>query len=64
LRSRGIAESLFERIIHISDSESKWQFISPSDAIFIDNYWFDRREVKEKLGIPVFDVDAIECLLR
>lgn len=64
LRACGISENLFESIIHIPDTESKWRFINPDAAIFIDNYWFDRREVKEKLGIPVFDVDAIECLLR
>lgn len=64
LRTCGIAENLFENIIHISNAEDKWRFINPDGAIFIDNYWFDRREVKEKLGIPVFDVDAIECLLR
>ena len=64
LRAYGIAETLFENIIHISEAEEKWRFINPEEAIFIDNYWFDRREVKEKLGIPVFDVDGIECLLR
>jgi predicted ATP-grasp superfamily ATP-dependent carboligase len=64
MRDCGIAENLFESIIHISDAEEKWRFINPDGAIFIDNYWFDRREVKEKLQIPVFDVDGIECLLR
>jgi predicted ATP-grasp superfamily ATP-dependent carboligase len=64
LRDCGIADNLFESIIHISDSEEKWRFINPAGAIFIDNYWFDRRTVKNNLGIPVFDVDGIECLLR
>jgi hypothetical protein len=64
LRNCGISEQLFEEIIQISDAEEKWSFINPKGAIFIDNYWFDRRAVKEKWGIPVFDVDAIECLLR
>lgn len=64
LRACGIAETLFEDIIHLADAEDKWAFIDPVGAIFIDNYWFDRRAVKERLGIPVFDVDGIECLLR
>lgn len=64
LHACGISENLFENIIHIKEGESKWRFIDPDNAIFIDNYWFERREVNEKLGIPVFDVDAIECLLR
>lgn len=64
LRSCGISEYLFKDIIQISDSQEKWAFIDPDGAIFIDNYWFDRRAVSEKWGIPVFDVDSIECLLR
>lgn len=64
LRSCGIARSLFSEIVHLADAQNKWDFIQPEGSIFIDNYWFDRRDVKEKLGIPVFDVDAIECLLN
>ena len=60
----GISEHLFEEIIQVPDSEEKWTLINPEGAIFIDNYWFDRRAVKDKLGIPVFDVDGIECLLQ
>ena len=63
LRTCGISEYLFEDIIQLDDSQEKWTLINPDGAIFIDNYWFDRRVVKEKLGIPVFDVDVIECLL-
>ncbi|HTN67473.1 MAG TPA: ATP-grasp domain-containing protein, partial [Burkholderiaceae bacterium] len=64
LRNCGIAEHLFEDIIHIPEHQEKWGFINPDAAIFIDNYWFDRRSVREKLGIPVFDADGIECLLH
>ncbi|MBI5075487.1 MAG: ATP-grasp domain-containing protein [Nitrospirae bacterium] len=64
LRACGISEYLFEKIVHISDHQEKWTFIDPEGAIFIDNYWFDRRAVKEKWDIPVFDVDSVECLLR
>lgn len=64
LNTYGIARSLFSKIIHLSDDQNKWNHIDPDGAIFIDNYWFDRREVKERLGIPVFDVDAVECLMR
>ncbi len=60
----GIARTLFTEIIHLSDNQEKWSYIDPKDSIFIDNHWFDRRDVKEKLGIPVFDVDAVECLLQ
>ena len=64
LRACAISEQLFEDIVQIPDSQEKWSFIKPEGAIFIDNYWFDRRAVREKFGIPVFDVDGIECLLQ
>ncbi len=64
LRECAISEHLFSTIVHLSDEQEKWTFIKPEGSIFIDNYWFDRCTVKEKLGIPVFDVDAIECLIN
>lgn len=63
LLERGISEKLFDDIIQLAETEEKWSSINPEGAIFIDNYWFDRQAVSTKLGIPVFDVDAIECLL-
>lgn len=64
LDKHGIAKSIFSEIIHLSEDQNKWNFINPDGAIFVDNYWLDRREVKERLSIPVFDVDAVECLMR
>jgi hypothetical protein len=64
LHDHGIAANLFDATIQLAQADAKWQAIDPDGAIFIDNYWFDRREVKQRLGIPVFDVDAVECLLR
>lgn len=64
LHQCGISKNLFTNIIQLSDDQKKWKLINPQESIFIDNYWFDRKEVAEKLGIPVFDVDAVECLLR
>ncbi len=63
LRDCGIAENLFSAIIHLTEEQPKWQSIKGDGAIFIDNYWHDRLEVAQKLGIPVFDVDAVETLL-
>lgn len=62
LRDCGISEYLFEKVIQLEDYQNKCDFIDPAGAIFIDNYWFDRRAVKMRFGIPVFDVDTIECL--
>ena len=58
-----IHEDLFNEIVTLEDNDDKAKFIKPTDAIFIDNYFWDRKAVKDTLGIPVFDVDAIESLL-
>lgn len=58
-----ISRGLFTDIIKINENDDKARWIAHPHSIFIDNYFFDRKLVKEELGIPVFDVDAIECLL-
>jgi hypothetical protein len=59
-----ISANIFDEIIHIPTGENKATYINPVGAIFIDNYFFDREDVRERTGIPVFDVDAIECLIK
>jgi hypothetical protein len=59
-----IALNLFDEIIRIPLGEEKSRYINPHKAIFIDNHFLERKMVLEKYGIPVFDVDAIECLIR
>ena len=58
-----INKNLFNEIIHLKEDEKKSDYIKQKDSIFIDNYFFDRKEVLNKSGIPVFDVDAVESLL-
>lgn len=59
-----ISENLFDEIIYLNPFEEKYPFINPDQSIFIDNFFQDRKKVFSELGIPVFDVDAIECLLK
>lgn len=58
----GLAESLFDEIHSISVKESKCDSIKDKEAIFIDNSYFERLEVHEKIGIPVFSVEGIDVL--
>lgn len=58
-----INKKLFNDIIHLREEEKKSDYIKQKNSIFIDNYFFDRKEVLDKSGIPVFDVDAVESLL-
>jgi len=59
-----IHRGLFSKIVGIKEDEHKVSYITGKDSIFIDNYFFDREAVKNKLNIPVFDVDAIESLIE
>lgn len=63
LKHFSISESLFKDIIHIQDGEPKSTYIKHANAIFIDNMFKERLEVKEKCNIPVFDADGFEFLL-
>ena len=59
-----ISKNLFDEIIILDMLDDKVKYINSNQSIFIDNYFIDREKVKKQLNIPVFDVDAIECLLK
>lgn len=62
-KKHAISENLFAEVIKIDFETEKIEFINAKDAIFIDNAYKERKKVKEKFNIPVFDVDGIEVLL-
>ena len=64
LQNYCIAKNLFDEIVVLKPDDDKTQYIDPVKSIFIDNYYYDRDKVSRELHIPVFDVDAIECLLE
>lgn len=57
-------KGVFDQVIHITDKEQKVDFVSPQNAIFIDDSYNERRMIKEAYGIPVFDTHMIENLLE
>jgi predicted ATP-grasp superfamily ATP-dependent carboligase len=63
LKKYRINKELFDEIILIDPNKMKADYIDRSKAVFIDNYFPERLSVKEVCNIPVFDVDAVECLL-
>lgn len=64
LKKYKISPQIFKEIIILPMKASKYKYINPEDAIFIDNYYFERKEVFEHLDIPVFDVDLIKTLIK
>lgn len=63
LRKYKLSADIFDEIIVIDDNKNKYEYIKEDKAIFIDNYYFDRKSVFENCHIPVFDVDAVESLV-
>jgi hypothetical protein len=57
-------DSVFDRIIHIDKEGSKSEYIDNRYSIFIDDSFAERAAVSEKLKIPVFSVDMIQCLIK
>lgn len=55
---------LFDTIDHLKTDDLKSTYIKHDDAIFIDDSFAERNEVKAKTGIAVFAIDAVECLLK
>jgi len=56
-------QNLFDDIIWIELEDSKYKYINKPNSIFIENSYKERKKVHDKLGIPVFDVNAVDCLI-
>ncbi|MCC8167304.1 MAG: ATP-grasp domain-containing protein, partial [Planctomycetes bacterium] len=54
---------LFDDVVWLRDNEGKSTAIPTRRAILIDDSYAERQEVRENLGIPVFDASALEALL-
>ena len=62
LKKYKLSEDIFKEIIEVKTTD-KSDYIKNKDSIFIDDSFRERKEVRDKLNIPVFDVDMIESLL-
>ena len=58
-----VSPRLFDEIIHIAPGADKSEYIRPC-SIFIDDSFAERKAVRERCGIPVFDLDMVESLLN
>lgn len=59
-----IDPNLFDQIEVLPMHEKKSSYILTKKSIFIDNWYKERQEVYTEHGIPVFDVDAVQSLLK
>lgn len=59
-----LSESIFDEIIEVPLEDDKCDYMDNCiPSIFIDNAYAERKKVKEKLGMPTFDISNIECLI-
>ena len=54
---------VFDKVIHLTNNDFKYEYINHKNAIFIDDSYKERLEVYNHLKIPVFAPDNIEALL-
>ena len=54
---------LFDEVIHLRNGEKKSDFIIKEKSIFIDDSFKERKDVSERLKIPVFAPDMVEILI-
>lgn len=64
LAKYAISPEIFDEIIILKMEDNKSDYILQESAIFIDNWYKERKEVSAKRGIPVFDVDIVESLIQ
>jgi len=64
MKTYHIDKNLFHKIIHIKQNEKKSDFITSDNAIFIDNAYQERAEVRRVHNIPIFDVDGLDLLMN
>lgn len=55
---------LFDEIILLKINEKKSKYIKEKDAIFVDDSYGERADVRKELGLNVFDTHMVECLLK
>ena len=59
----GLSSFLFNKIVELTWNDEKTTFMdNEKTSIFIDNSFTERKNVFEKLNIPVFDVAHVACL--
>lgn len=64
LNNSHIPLTIFTKILSLPHDDPKFLHIDlDKKPIFIDNSFAERKDVREKLGIPCFDISNIECLL-
>jgi hypothetical protein len=64
MRAHRIAAELFDDIRHLQPGELKSAHVRGPRAVFIDNHFPERIDVKTRCDVPAFDVDAVEGLLN
>ncbi len=56
--------NIFNAVHHLTSGQSKADFISDIESIFIDDSNTERKDVAVKMGIPVFSPDMVEALTK
>ena len=63
LAAHKLHTAMFDEIILLEPNSPKADYIKHERAIFVGHDFADRQNVHSVCAIPVFDLDAVECLI-
>ena len=63
MAAHALSPQLFDRVACLAVEDQKAAYAT-AGSIFIDNSFAERQAVQQQCGVPVFDVDAVDMLLR
>lgn len=63
LKKYKISSYIFDDVIQIQKDDEKYKYIKHSDAIFIDDSFSERKKIRDKTGVNVYDLDMVESLI-
>jgi len=55
---------IFDSVIDVKKNEKKSDYIQEKNSIFVDDSFTERKDVADKLKIPVFEVSSLESLIN
>lgn len=57
-------DSIFDKIFHLREDEEKFKYVTDKNGIFIDDSFYERKQIYEKLQMRVFSPDMVEIFMK
>lgn len=61
--TRSRLSGVFDSVTHLERGDDKWRHVATEDAIFLDDSFSEREQVRRHCRIPVFDLQSLPALI-